>query len=115
MKTKETFFHGVKFHVGNGNTIRFWEDTWLGETPLSMHYPVVYNIVRHKEAYVVTILHTTPLNIQFRRSLIGERWNSWLHLIRRLMDAQFSNQPDTIQWNLTTSGSFSVNQCCTLY
>uniref|UniRef100_A0A453DCW1 Uncharacterized protein n=1 Tax=Aegilops tauschii subsp. strangulata TaxID=200361 RepID=A0A453DCW1_AEGTS len=46
--------------------------------------------------------------IQFRRSLVGERWNAWLHLVRRLMDVQLSDQADTISWKLTTNGVFSA-------
>uniref|UniRef100_A0A453AXT6 Uncharacterized protein n=1 Tax=Aegilops tauschii subsp. strangulata TaxID=200361 RepID=A0A453AXT6_AEGTS len=46
--------------------------------------------------------------IQFRRSLVGERWNAWLHLVRRLMDVQLSDHVDTIYWKLATNGSFSV-------
>uniref|UniRef100_A0A453DCR7 Uncharacterized protein n=1 Tax=Aegilops tauschii subsp. strangulata TaxID=200361 RepID=A0A453DCR7_AEGTS len=59
---------------------RFWEDTWLGETPLALQYPSLYNIVHRKKVYVATELNSVPLNIQFRRSLVGERWNAWLHL-----------------------------------
>mgnify|MGYP005844884879 CR=1 FL=1 len=85
---KETFFHMVKFIIGNGNTARFWEDAWLGETPLAIQYPTLYNIVQCKEDYVGTVLQTIPLNIQFRRALVGERWTAWLHLVRRLIDVQ---------------------------
>uniref|UniRef100_A0A453APP6 Reverse transcriptase zinc-binding domain-containing protein n=1 Tax=Aegilops tauschii subsp. strangulata TaxID=200361 RepID=A0A453APP6_AEGTS len=75
MRMKALFFHRVKFFVGNGMTTRFWEDTWLGKTPLAIQYPNLYNIVQRKEDYVGTVLQSVPLNIQFRRSLVGERWN----------------------------------------
>ena len=45
MRTKDLFFRRVKFLVGNGMSTRFWEDTWLGETPLALQYPTLYNIV----------------------------------------------------------------------
>lgn len=45
MRTKDTFFRRAKFVVGNGTTTRFWEDTWLGEMPLALQYPSLYNIV----------------------------------------------------------------------
>ena len=61
-----------------------------------------------KEDYVATVLSSVPLNIQFRRSLVGERRNAWLHLVRRLMDVQLSDQADTISWKLTSNGIFSV-------
>ena len=108
MRKKVMFFRRAKFFVGNGMTTRFWEDTWLGETPLALQYPSLYNIVQCKEDYVATVLNSVPLNIQFRRSLVGERWNAWLHLVRRLMDVQLSDQADTISWKLTTNGVFSV-------
>ena len=72
MRTNDAFFHRVKFTIGNGNITRFWEDTWLGEMPLALQYPTLYNITQRKEAYVATVLNSVPLNIQFRRSLVGK-------------------------------------------
>uniref|UniRef100_A0A453G7T8 Uncharacterized protein n=1 Tax=Aegilops tauschii subsp. strangulata TaxID=200361 RepID=A0A453G7T8_AEGTS len=68
----------------------------------------LYNIVQRKEDYVGTVLQSVPLNIQFRRSLVGERWNSWIHLVGRLMDVQLSDQPDSLQWKLARNGVFTV-------
>lgn len=96
IRMKVTFFQRVDFVVGNGTTTRFWEDIWLGETPLTLQHLSLYNIEQRKEAYVATILNSVPLNIQFTRSLVGERWDSWLHLVRRLMYVQLSNQADKI-------------------
>ena len=104
----DLFFRRVKFLVGNGMSTRFWEDTWLGETPLAVQYPTLYNIVQRKEDYVGTVLHTIPLNIQFRRALVGERWNAWMHLVRRLMDVQLSDQSDSMQCKLAKNGIFTV-------
>lgn len=106
MKVKVTFFQRVMFLVGNGATTRFWGDTWLGEVPLALQYPSLYNIVQCKEDYVATVLQSVSLNIQFRRSLVGEHWNSWLHLVRRSMDVQLSDQQDTIHWKLSSNGTF---------
>uniref|UniRef100_A0A453LXQ8 Reverse transcriptase zinc-binding domain-containing protein n=1 Tax=Aegilops tauschii subsp. strangulata TaxID=200361 RepID=A0A453LXQ8_AEGTS len=95
MRVKATFFHRVKFIVGDGTTTRFWEDTWLGDTPLALQYPSLYHIVQRKEDYVATVMQTVSLNIQFRRSLVGDRWTSWLHLVRRLMEVHLSDQGDS--------------------
>ena len=64
--------------------------------------------MQRKEDYVATVLNSIPLNIQFRRSLVGEHWNAWLQLIRRLIDVQLTHQADTISWKLTTNGIFSI-------
>ena len=93
MRVKAAFFNRIKFIVGNGNTTRFWEDTWLGETPLELQYPPLYRIVQRCDALVAMIMQSIPLNIQFRRVLVGNRWEAWLHLVSRLMEVQLSHQP----------------------
>jgi hypothetical protein len=45
MKVIEEFFSRGSFIVGNGDSVRFWEDIWLGDRPLSMQYPSLLNIV----------------------------------------------------------------------
>jgi hypothetical protein len=40
--------------------------------------------------------------------LIGDRWDSWVSLLRRLMVANLSDEPDSSKWHLTTTGIFSV-------
>ena len=39
---------------------------------------------------------------------MGNRWEAWLHLVRRLMDVQLSQQPDQLYWKLTKNSVFSV-------
>uniref|UniRef100_A0A453BCJ3 Reverse transcriptase zinc-binding domain-containing protein n=1 Tax=Aegilops tauschii subsp. strangulata TaxID=200361 RepID=A0A453BCJ3_AEGTS len=62
MRVKAAFFNRTKFIVGDGNDTRFWEDTWLGETPLALQYPTMYRIVHRRDALVATIMQATPLN-----------------------------------------------------
>ena len=108
MRTKDLFFRKVKFLVGNGMSTRFWEDTWLGEIPLAIQYPTLYNIVQRKEDYIGTVFQSIPLNIQFGRTLVGERWNAWMHLVWRLIDVQLSDQPDSMHSKLAINGVFTV-------
>jgi hypothetical protein len=108
MKVKEDFFKCGSFIVNNGKSTRFWEDTWLGNRPLAAQYPSLYNIVRNKNSTVATTLASAPLNIGFRHSLTGGRWNRWIHLVQRLMDFQLNANNDVFKWNLVESGRFSV-------
>uniref|UniRef100_A0A453QWL8 Uncharacterized protein n=1 Tax=Aegilops tauschii subsp. strangulata TaxID=200361 RepID=A0A453QWL8_AEGTS len=68
----------------------------------------MYRIVQRHDALVATIMQSIPLNIQFRRALVGDRWESWLHLVSRLMEVQLSHQPDQLCWLLTRFGEFTV-------
>jgi hypothetical protein len=69
MHVKEDFFKRGSFKVGDGQSVRFWEDVWLGDTPLSHQYPALYNIIQHKNVLVSTVLETQPINLTFRRGL----------------------------------------------
>jgi hypothetical protein len=108
MKLKEDFFERGSFTIGNGENARFWEDTWLGNTPLANQYPSLYTIAQRKQVSVATVMSQTPLNIGFRQALTGTRANRWLHLCTRLLDVQLTSQPDVFKWGLTKSGLYSV-------
>ena len=108
MRVKAAFFNRTKFIIVDGNNTRFWEDTWLGDTPLALQYPSLYRIVQRRDALVATIMQSIPLNIQFRRVLVGDRWEAWLHLVSRMMEVQLAHQPDQLRWKLTRSGEFTV-------
>ena len=86
----------------------FWEDSWPGTRPLSSQYPLLYNIVQHKNVTVAHVLSNAPLNIIFRRALTGDKRSSWLNLVERLMGVVREDVPDKFSWSLTHSGLFTV-------
>jgi hypothetical protein len=108
VRVKEDFFSIINFQVENGQTTRFCEDTWFGDLPLANQYPSLYNIVQRKNVLVTDVLLEDHLNIEFRRTLTENKWESWLQLVCRLMRVILSNEDDNFLWNLTTSGLFTV-------
>jgi hypothetical protein len=108
MRVKDDFFRNGHFELGNGSSVRFWEDKWLGNRPLAHLYPNLYNVVQRKNVLVADVLASVPLNILFRRSLTGIKWTEWLHLCNRLISVQLRTTPDKFKWNLTASSVFSV-------
>ena len=108
MGVKDDIFDRGSFAVGDGKGTRFWEDTWLGNTPLAAQYPSLYNIVRHKNVVVNDVLSHNPLNIGFRRVLTGNKWLAWLDLVEKLMGVDLSNEPDKFKWRLTQSSQFTL-------
>ena len=68
---KDPFLNLVKFKLGDETQLRFWEDKWLGNQLLKNRFPSLFNIVSKKQATVFEVFRTVPLNVSFRRSLIG--------------------------------------------
>jgi hypothetical protein len=69
MRVKDDFFQRGSFVVRDDKKTRFWEDTWLGDTPLATQYPNLYNIARTKHVLVADVLSNMLLNIRFNRTL----------------------------------------------
>jgi hypothetical protein len=108
MYVKDEFFSRGTMVIGNGQKTRFWEDIWLGDTPLKDQYPMLYNIVNHTNVTVAQALASNALNIGFRRVLTTYKWDRWVDLVTRVMSVQRTDSEDTFRWNLTNSGSFTV-------
>jgi hypothetical protein len=108
MKVKDDFFMRGTMEVGNGHNTRFWEDVWIGDRPLCDQYPSLYRIVNRSNVSVAQVMGVIPLNIGFRRALVGYRWDRWVHLVTRLMEVHLSDSNDVFKWNLTASSLFSV-------
>ena len=106
---KNRFFKRGSFVVDNGLQTRFWEDTWLGNKPLAVQYPSLFNTVPHKNMLVAQVLSNNPLNIEFRRSLTDKNWLSWIRPVERLMQVCVSDVADQFKWDLTTNGVFTVS------
>ena len=96
------------FKVGTGICTSFWEDTWINGFPLAEQYPMLYNIAHRKQVLVASSFPNGILNITFRRTLIGNKWDKWLELVHRIRQVNITNEHDIFIWRLTVNGSFSV-------
>lgn len=115
VRVKDDFFSRGSFSVGDGFSTRFWEDTWLGNRPLSLQYPALYNIVQWKHVYVAAVLAEVPLNIAFRRALTGDKWTAWIHLVHRLMQAKLSQDQMSSRACCMFRVSFPSNPCTLIW
>ena len=50
-------FSVLKFEVGNGSRIRFWDDVWCTDGSLKDAYPELYRIACIKDALVADYIH----------------------------------------------------------
>ena len=55
------------------------------------------------------VLQSSPPNMTFRRTLLGQRLVMWNALVGRLALVQLSQGSDEFRWNLNVNGKFSVD------
>jgi hypothetical protein len=108
MATKKFFFRYGTFSIKDGSQICFWEDSWLGNSPLSEQYLALYSIVRRKSYTIAVVMATSPPDVTFRRYLIGSRLLAWNALLQHLDSIHLSIGPDEFRWNLHPYGNFSI-------
>jgi hypothetical protein len=96
------------FIIKNGSQIRFWEDIWLGTSSPRDQYSCLYHIARHKQVTVADVFSTSPLNLSWRRDLIGPKLVVWNELLPRLGSVVLSDEQDGFRWNLAPNRQFSM-------
>ena len=90
MKVKRDFLRFDRFNLGNGSQVRFWEDVWMDARALNDCFSNIYNIVRKKSTTVKTVLSLRPLNVSFRRSLVGVNLQAWHAIVVMVMNVQLT-------------------------
>ncbi|WVZ96321.1 hypothetical protein U9M48_041976 [Paspalum notatum var. saurae] len=108
LNVKDLFLSLGRFKLVIGNQLRCWEDKWLGNHAFKHVYPNLFNIVRKKHATVADVFRSSPLNISFRRALVGNKLQEWHNLVANLMFVNLEEGNDTFVWGLNKSDSFSV-------
>jgi hypothetical protein len=108
LSIKDVVLANGSFNIKDGTSTRFWDDTWVGGKPFKDRYPNLYNIVRDPHASVAKIMGTNPLNVSFRRALVGNKLSEWLNLVARISNIVLVDGSDNFIWNLTKSGLFTV-------
>jgi hypothetical protein len=76
--------------IKDGSQIRFWEDSWPGNHPLSEQYLALYSIVCRKSDTIALLMVTSPPDVTFRHDLIGPWLMAWNALLQCLDSIQLS-------------------------
>jgi hypothetical protein len=58
-------------------------------------YHSLYSIVRKKNKTVVKVLSTAPLNVSFRRAIVGDKMIKRLDLVGSVISGQLVDQRDS--------------------
>ena len=108
MNIKDMVLNCGSFKTNDGIETRFWEDTWVSDRPFKDSYPTIYNIVNNSYDTVAKIMSSMPLNIYFRRALVGDTSEKWEDLVAKITHITLNNERDGFVWRLHKTGQFSV-------
>ena len=100
----------IKKNVAIGETTSFWEELWLGDSPLKHAYPRLYSLELNKHISVASKFSDGSLIASFRRPPRGGVEDDQLQLLisdTTLVILHYSN--DRWTWRLDFVGVFSVN------
>ncbi|GJZ65651.1 RNA-directed DNA polymerase, eukaryota, reverse transcriptase zinc-binding domain protein [Tanacetum coccineum] len=95
--------------LGNGASIRFWEDVWHGTLPLKSVYPRVYLLESERNSNVANRVSLLDWSQVLRRHPRGGiEATQFVDLKRQIGDVVLSDHNDTWVWSPNTSKGFSV-------
>jgi hypothetical protein len=103
---------GVKWHVGDGRRVRFWEDQWFGSCSLAIQYWDLYSIINEQGCTIREAWDGTNLKFTFRRTVNKGVMLLWQELLQIASEICFSEEPDQMIWQFSSTGRYSVQ---TLY
>lgn len=109
------FLDNIRFKIGDGSAISFWQDAWVEGNELSVLFPRLFRTVLKKEESIADILirrnEQSAWDFQLRRRLFD--WEiTDLQVLTNLLDNQNLNvhlgTSDQLVWKATNTNSFSV-------
>jgi hypothetical protein len=108
LEGKSLFLSCCKFQIGDGRSVSFWEDNWLGDFTISASFPRLFAISLEPSITVRKAFDNGLDNMRFRRAIIGVRKELWINLKKLCVNVSFSNEQDGLYWLLTDSGQFTT-------
>lgn len=99
---------GIRWVVGNGEHIRFWEDHWFGNTSLAIIFWPLYIINEQQGKSISEVWDGEELKLSFRRSVSVELVCLWEELRVLGKSIILTNEEDQILWSFNSNGKFSV-------
>ncbi|XP_071699700.1 uncharacterized protein [Rutidosis leptorrhynchoides] len=113
-----SFTSSILKRIGNGTTINFWHDKWIGSENLKTLFHRLYMLESHKEASVADrILHVNSTSIgkwEWTRIPRGRAMNELEELNNLLSSVTISDRPDSWKYSLDTSGIFTTSSLSNL-
>ena len=108
------FWPMVRFKVGNGRRIRFWEDVWWGEVAFSIRFPDLYRLSRAQNRNIGELLVNQSgttfhgWDLHFYRDMHVLEIQNFATMSVILDQVRLNGEMEDIRiWNQDRSGGFS--------
>ncbi|XP_068639490.1 uncharacterized protein [Aristolochia californica] len=103
------------FYFGNGNTLKFWNNWWVGQTPLKNSFPVIFGLTGNQEINISDSLSENgDWNLNLKRHLTDEKALLASQLLLTLPRRQMDTSDDTLIWTPCPKGSFTSSSAYAL-
>ncbi|GKV19224.1 hypothetical protein SLEP1_g29512 [Rubroshorea leprosula] len=104
---------GFKLKMGDGNTVRFWKDVWIGNQTLANQFPSLFRVSSGKEERISKLGKWRDRNwewsVQWRRPLFEWEKDKWFELQALLDNAKpEQEQRDRWEWKHDKEGVYVV-------
>nr|XP_043638149.1 uncharacterized protein LOC122609157 [Erigeron canadensis] len=97
--------------LGNGNSVSFWRDLWVGNEALSGKFPRLYALELNKQAHVSERWGNGLWTWSWRRDIRdGTEALQLIDLTALLQNVQLVDRQDSWAWNFPGEVTFSVRQ-----
>ena len=109
----EPFTQSIRYHLGKGDRIRFWLDTWIKDSPLATQFPNLFRCAKIGKVLVSDYVEREEGRIRwgptFRRNLSVVEETQFCSLLTLINDVYLPLDGwDSRIWPHSTDGSFSV-------
>lgn len=99
---------GSSYKLGDGKNISFWDDIWLGETPLKTQFPYIFSVCADDNKTTHQMYVEGEWKISLRRTLGEGELEEWGQLHALLQNIELNSGKDSMCWNLNKTGMFST-------
>lgn len=99
---------GIKWVVGKGRKVRFWEDNWFGNSSLAIQFWPLY-VINDQHGKASQVWDGQVLRLSFRCAVSKNLMNMWYDLLGIVENLSLQEDSDQIMWSFSSSGSFLYN------
>ncbi|KAJ0853618.1 putative RNA-directed DNA polymerase [Helianthus annuus] len=114
LKANDVFLHTlIRAKLGNGNSVRFWLDVWMGDCALKHRWPNLFRLENNKTCFVSERVKIVDDQLHYDADWIpllqsAEDFQQWSQLCISLEDMQMSSSEDKWVWVGENNNIFSV-------